>query len=909
MPQGRGADAPIGVLFKQGRPGSRPLGRRLIGAAAIGGTAALAAPSLAAADDFQVTNLNDSGAGSLRQAITDANAHPNVGGVNDRITFTSGLSGDIALGSALPDVTKGVDIVGPGQALVVDGVNMYRPLYVSTADSVSISDLTLTQGYAPLSGGAIYAKDSGHLTLDGVTISDNKVHDGGGQGGGVAAVNTPLTVTDSTLTGNVGSGNGTYGAAIYGGHTSVEISGSTISANHDTANAADGGGVAVRYGTLTLTDSTLDDNHAENHGGSILGYESTVTVTGSTISGSSTTRTSGNGGGISDYCIAGAPTPTCGPLTITGSTISGNSVTNRGGGLWVAYTTAIIRDSTFSGNSTSQALGNTRAAGVCIQEADLQMSGTTISGNTARGTPTKGAGMYISGDDYDQTMEIDNSTISGNTILNTSAGSDGAGLFVEKDSGHGSMSVTINSSTITGNANQASGDSDGGGIVVVDYDPMDASGPNLSLINTIVAGNSATRYGADLYSTYSSSTNAPSAPFALDHSLIGEIETAPTPAKFIPTIIDNGGNITGTPASPVDPKLGALANNVGPTKTHALLSGSPAIDAGATALSVDQRGVGRPQNGADDIGAYEVDANPPTTITSAPPSRTANAMPAIAFSSPDPDVDHFECSLDSAAFATCASPFTTPKLADGAHTVLVRAVDKTGHTGAAASASFSVDASGPTTRIDASPPGTTSDTTPSVSFSSPDSDLASFECSLDGGAFAACTSPHTTPELADGAHTVAVRAIDDLGNVGAAANAAFTVDTGVTNPFVAFGQTIRVRGREFKAKVRAGAGEDVTAVVNATLLIKQKPRGRAATKVRHIKLRAVTRDLAAGSRAALPLRFKGNRRRRWGLTNVLEDALASGKSIAQLKVRVKLTDGSGNSVVERGTAKLTTGRG
>ena len=90
------------------------------------------------------------------------------------------------------------------------------------------------------------------------------------------------------------------------------------------------------------------------------------------------------------------------------------------------------------------------------------------------------------------------------------------------------------------------------------------------------------------------------------------------------------------------------------------------------------------------------------------------------------------------------------------------------------SMSYAIDASAPTTSISGS---SVSGTTATVTFSSPAADVARFECSLDGGAFAACTSPATFPGLTPGSHAVAVRAVDKVGNVGAAASTTVTVAT------------------------------------------------------------------------------------------------------------------------------------
>lgn len=168
---------------------------------------------------------------------------------------------------------------------------------------------------------------------------------------------------------------------------------------------------------------------------------------------------------------------------------------------------------------------------------------------------------------------------------------------------------------------------------------------------------------------------------------------------------------------------------------------------------------------------------PDTQLDSAPEATTSDTTPTFAFSSPD-DSATFECKLDDGAFAACTSPHTTGTLAESAHSFSVRAVDAAGNVDATPeSVTFSVDGSAPDTQLDSKPDATTNDTTPTFEFSSVDSDV-SYECKLDDGEFAACTSPHTTAELADGLHTFAVRAVDSANNADPSpASAAFTVDT------------------------------------------------------------------------------------------------------------------------------------
>ena len=130
--------------------------------------------------------------------------------------------------------------------------------------------------------------------------------------------------------------------------------------------------------------------------------------------------------------------------------------------------------------------------------------------------------------------------------------------------------------------------------------------------------------------------------------------------------------------------------------------------------------------------------------------------------------------MTSAADATCTSPKQFTALAEGAHTVSVRAVDDAGNVGAADSKTFTVDTTAPNTSITGAP---VSGSTATVSFSSPASDVARFECRLDGGTYATCTSPKQFTALTEGEHTVSVRAVDNAGNIGAADSKTFSVDT------------------------------------------------------------------------------------------------------------------------------------
>lgn len=254
----------------------------------------------------------------------------------------------------------------------------------------------------------------------------------------------------------------------------------------------------------------------------------------------------------------------------------GGGIGNSGaGGTWT------FTNSTISGNSAS---GN--GGGVYwFTSGTLVMTGCTVSGNTAGGT---GGGIY----NFSNTANIVNSTISGNKSGIGGGGGGSGGGGIQMNSG---CNVNISNSTITGNDGTAAG-----GI-------YRANG-TLTLSSTIVAGNmrggSATSDGADLKAGAAISV-------AGNNNLIGVMDAANN------ITLTGTDNLTGTTATPLDAKLGALADNGGPTQTHALLSGSPAINKGnnAAGLTTDQRGISRVIGSAADIGAYELQAAPPTVTS------------------------------------------------------------------------------------------------------------------------------------------------------------------------------------------------------------------------------------------------------------------------------------------------------
>jgi hypothetical protein len=427
----------------------------------------------------------------------------------------------------------------------------------ATGGSVDISASMLASNRATGGGGG-----DGVVTCFGsyCTRSGNGGSGGEGLGGGLYVNGSALTISTSTIATNQGTGGsgGAYGyggsglgAGLYNGGT-LTVSNSTLSGNSATGP---GGGIDS-FGTLTVSNSTLSGNSASN--GGAIWNAGTLTVSDSTLSGNTAGQ---NGAGIE----------TGGALTVMGSTLSGNSAGYSGGGIY-NYGTVTVSHSTLSGNS---ATGTYVGGGGINNYGTLTVSNSTLSGNSAS---YYGGGIF---NNFFGTLTVSNSTLSGNSAPY------GYGGGIDT---YSSYRVTLTNVTLT--ANRAG---IGGGL-----DVLPGSFVFPVLHNTLIAGNFLGATGATPDDVYGSLDPGS------DSNLIGDGTGM--------TGLHNGvnGNQVGSASAPIDPLLGPLADNGGPTLTHALLSGSPAIDAGNNAYATDwgQRGPGYPRivNGIIDIGAFEVQA-------------------------------------------------------------------------------------------------------------------------------------------------------------------------------------------------------------------------------------------------------------------------------------------------------------
>ncbi len=343
-------------------------------------------------------------------------------------------------------------------------------------------------------------------------------------------------------------------------------------------------------------------------------------------------------GGLASCINAG------GALTLTRVDIN-NCQTTGGGPQFAAAVIAsnlFMNDSTVTGSTGSTTgTGDTRVVLGAVYADNAELVDSTISGNTitsvsgGNGTSyfTAGGGLYVRGD-----ATITTSTISGNSADATGDGLNaiGGGVFVTGD-------LVISHSTIDGNTV----DGDGGGVFKARFSNYGDPGTILTIDNSTISGNSAARGGgisSARPSTISNSTiafngatdgaggmlflpsGADNLQFEFQSTIlaantVGETATLPVDLGSAGTLTVIGANNligdAGTLALPPDtldgdPLLAALADNGGPTRTHALADDSPAIDAGnnAGAFDFDQRGEGFPRivGAVADIGAIEASA-------------------------------------------------------------------------------------------------------------------------------------------------------------------------------------------------------------------------------------------------------------------------------------------------------------
>ena len=375
-----------------------------------------------------------------------------------------------------------------------------------------------------------------------------------------------------------------------------------------------------------------------------IASDKTVTISGLTITNGNGNFDIGAGGGIyNDHAT----------LTVNNCVVSGN-VASIGGGIFNGSqfggsATLTINNSTISGNSAdgeSGAGGGVGSSGA-FGNATVTINNSTISGNSANYLTGLGGGIL----NVSATLTINNSTLSGNWT--TGEFSNGGAIS------QGDGSLTITNSTLSGNSTNGKG----GAILNSGF----SSSATLMLHNSTLSGNSASSGGAIYNNGQFNSTSAHIGNTILETGASGEniVNSSGTVTSDGYNLSsDNAGGLLTTTGDQInaDPLLGPLQDNGGPTFTHALLQGSPAIDAGDPNFTpppdYDQRGADFPRvfNGRVDIGAFE--------IQTATPAYAGQVQPPI---NPDGSstfnvrrgVVPVKFNLSQGGVATCDLPLAT----------------------------------------------------------------------------------------------------------------------------------------------------------------------------------------------------------------------------------------------------------
>ncbi len=456
---------------------------------------------------------------------------------------------------------------------------------------VTVSDGTLiTNNYSLGVGGGIGAAYA-QVTVDGSTVSLNDAYppdfepDGNGMGsprseivtsGRMAALSDQLEERLSAASGRLGErlsavpgwAEGGLGMAMLTGERDVSAD-DGIPIPFYNLYGRGGGIYSGDYGTLTINDSTITGNKAHSNvgggGGVVIGFETTAVIDNTDITNNESTA--GFGGGLVNL----------GYLEMTRSTVDGN-VAENAGGMALLFGKSDILESTISFNEAVGEIDNDDGdgGGIAAVCGNTTILNSTISNNSARGD---GGGVFIAVDylglcynadddeEYDAGVRLANSTIVGNTAA------EGGGIFrsVGDNTNHRTRTIFMSSLIVSGNTAL-----NGNG------------GDNVNTINDDSYIVTLNLFGADGDGGYAGINPPPSTNMIL----------VPDPGVEVSDILDT-----------------TLANNGGPTKTHLLVAGSPAIDkinngvceAPTGDITTDQRGEPRNVDGDNTPSAEECD--------------------------------------------------------------------------------------------------------------------------------------------------------------------------------------------------------------------------------------------------------------------------------------------------------------
>lgn len=500
---------------------------------------------------------DSSGVCTLRAAIEEANAYPG----NDIVEVPTGnhivTNGEIEIDDDVGSGPNDLLIISTlglrgAPTTIIDANHNSRIFNITDALNVEILGITLQEGASSAQGGAI-RNSAGTLTLTGVVVQNSQ----GSRGGGITNHAT-LIINNTRLVGNQASSSG---GGIF------NIATMTVASTQISGNTADiGGGVSnVSGGSAAFTDVVMTKNSATGvagRGGGFLNDNSTAAIQGGQISYNQSAE---NGGGFhNNNTDLGQPT------SLIGVRLIGNTAEQDGGGVFNSTLSTMSISQTDISQNVAGFMSDGDGGGI-FNSGTMEISQSLLSYNNANGSGNGGGLLNTGAINQGGVLNIVNSTISHNSAVQ------GGGLYnssVSIDDQNPRVTV-LHATFFLNNARLA----DGGSHV---YNQGADAG--LSVQNTII------------------DTGIPITPTLCAGNVGGIISLGNNIERFNSC----GFNATGDLPSTA-PMLLALSANGGPTMTHALQSGSPAINGAATAAcpSVDQRGSPRATLMGCDIGAYE----------------------------------------------------------------------------------------------------------------------------------------------------------------------------------------------------------------------------------------------------------------------------------------------------------------
>lgn len=632
------------------------------GGIALFGTSTLSATGTIFANNQTAASIFETGGGGI---FAGESAEVTLHGALVQLNSTPNEGGGLYAAASATVVITGSTVISENTAFAGAGVFAREPVFGGGgALSLTIHGSTIGSNSATSEGGGMYLGDVDADVTD-TSIRSNSATRGGGlymmggslafaggglfsntgsaDGGGLYLSGTQADIDSAEVNSNVASGVSVdtgFGGGFYGASANFAITNTLFTRNVGET----GGGFYIDNATITVSDSTIMVNAADSGGGFAIAETGVVTVTNGKVDGNAA---SVSGGGIFNE----------GQLTIRGASVSDNIGHIAGGGIANNGSSLHVEAATIEGNTltVSRQAGGSSGGGIAHSSGTATVISATVAANSA----DFGSGIYASGGtvtisnthiishtnvngfgggiyNSNSTLSLDivtlahNSAFAGAGIVNRAQLSIHATTIAENqvgDSGGGilneSGTLTITASAIYSNT----ATQDGGGIFseggvstlinsTLSSNVANRNGGGLAAIaqakvnmtNLTISGNAATQDGGGIFRDNGDLdfrnvivANSPSG--ADCHLLAGSAGFSNS------NLIEDGSCLTGATLA-ADPVLGPLADNGGPTLTHALLPNSPARDVGSNfdaVLPFDQRGPGfdRNSNGTVDLGAFE----------------------------------------------------------------------------------------------------------------------------------------------------------------------------------------------------------------------------------------------------------------------------------------------------------------